>query len=319
MTEEYIKAPIKSSMEVVQVGSTADGIPVFFDKHAYQADHVIVAGRIKPHTDFVGDIESGLHKMMLIGLGKHHGARIYHQAIVHYTFDHIIRAVGQTVINKCNILCGLAIVENQRHGTALIEAVQPHDFPEREKELLKLAKQWMTKLPFDYIDLLIVDQIGKDVSGSGMDTNVIGRKFNLHRAIEDEFPKITRIYVRGLTPETHGNATGIGSAEYTHTSLINQMDVEATYTNCMTGNNPAAGALPIHFDTDRKVLDAALQTIGYVKPEQAKIIRILTTVALEHVLVSEAYHDEIQQRPDLTIIEPAQAMAFSEDDNLLPL
>ncbi len=318
ITEEYVGAPIKASMEVVQVGSTEDGVPAFFDKYAYHADHVVVVNRIKPHTDFVGDIESGLHKMMLIGLGKHRGASIYHKAIVHYSFDQIVRSVGQAVIENCHILFGLAIVENQKHETALIEAIKPDNFLEREKELLKLSKQWMTRLPFNYADLLIVDQLGKDISGSGMDTNVIGRKFSHHRAAENEFPKITRIYVRDLTAGAHGNAAGIGLAEYAHTQLIKKMDPEATYTNCITAYDPAGASIPIHYDTDKKVLDIALQTIGYIQPEQAKVIRIRNTLDLEQILASEAYYDEIQRHSDLTIVESAHDMEFTTDGNLPP-
>ncbi len=318
ITEDYVDAPIKASMEVIQVGRTDDGIPVFFDKYAYEADHVVVVNRIKPHTDFVGDIESGLHKMMLIGLGKHQGASIYHKAIVHYSFGHIIRSVSQTVIDACHILFGLAIVENKKHQTGLIEAIKPEDFLEREQILLQQARQWMTQLPFNDVDLLIVDQIGKEISGGGMDANVIGRKFNNHKAVEDEYPKITRIYVRDLTEATYGNAAGIGIADYVHTQLIKKMDPEVTYANAMTANSPASASIPIHYSTDRKVLDAALQTIGYVEPEQAKVIRIRNTLDLEQMLVSEAYYDEMQDHTDLKIVEPAHDMVFSEEGNLLP-
>ena len=162
VTEEYTGAPIRSSMETVQVGQTEDGVPVFFDKYAYEADHVAVVGRVKPHTDFVGEIESGLHKMMLIGLGKHKGAALYHQAIVQYSFDRIIRSVGQTVIDKCGVLLGLGLVENQYDNTALVKGVAPEEFVEREKELLILAKKWMPRLPFDQVDLLVVDEMGKN-------------------------------------------------------------------------------------------------------------------------------------------------------------
>ncbi|MCG7852506.1 MAG: nickel-dependent lactate racemase, partial [Methanosarcinaceae archaeon] len=185
VTEDFTGAPINATMEVVQVGSIEDGIPVFFDKYAHEADHVAIVARIKPHTDFSGEIESGLHKMMLIGLGKHRGASLYHQAFAHYSFDHIVRSVGQTVIENCNILLGLAIVENQFDETALIKAVAPEEFLEREKELLILAKKLIPRLPFQQVDLLIVDQIGKDVSGTGMDTNVIGRKDYLYPCSEE--------------------------------------------------------------------------------------------------------------------------------------
>jgi hypothetical protein len=318
ITEKYTGAPIKATMDVVQVGTIGEGIPVFFDKYAYEADHVVVMNRIKPHSDFVGDIESGLHKMMLIGLGKHHGARIYHQAIVHDSFDHIVRSVGQTVINTCHILFGLGIVENQKHKTALIEAITPDDLLEREKTLLQLSREWMARLPFVFADLLIVDHIGKNISGSGMDTNVIGRKFCPHRATEDEVPRITRIYARDLTEETHGNAAGIGLADYVHTQMVAKMDIEVTYTNCITANGLVGASIPIHYDTDQKVLDIAFQTIGYVELEHAKVIRIRNTLDLEQMLVSEAYYDEIQRRSDLTMIEPPYNMEFTEMGNLLP-
>jgi hypothetical protein len=318
VTEDFTGAPINATMEVVQVGSIDDGIPVFFDKYAHEADHVAIVARIKPHTDFSGEIESGLHKMMLIGLGKHRGASLYHQAFAHYSFDHIVRSVGQTVIENCNILLGLAIVENQFDETALIKSVAPEEFLEREKELLILAKKLIPRLPFQQVDLLIVDQIGKDVSGTGMDTNVIGRKDYLYPCSEEVFPKVTRIYVRDLTRKTHGNAMGIGIADYTHTRLVNKIDFDSTYINCVTGDNPKAAAIPVHYNTDSKVLDVALKTVGYVQPENARVIRIRHTLDLKEIMVSEAYQAEMKGRDDLEIIEPVQEMSFGEDGNLLP-
>ena len=316
VTKEYTGAPIKASMETVQVGETEDGVPVFFDKYAYEADHVAVVGRIKPHTDFVGEIESGLHKMMLIGLGKHKGAALYHQAIVHYSFDRIIRSVGQTVIDKCGVLLGLGLVENQYDKTALIKGVGAEELVEREKELLVLAKKWMPRLPFETVDLLIVDEIGKNISGAGMDTNVVGRKFHDNHAAEKEYPKVTRILVRGLTEETHGNASGIGTAEYAHKRAIEEMDREITYINCMTGNHPSGAHIPLYFDTDRICIDRALETVGLVEPENAKVLRIHNTLELAEVLVSEAYLPEVEKRDDLEVIGEAEDMPFDANGDL---
>ena len=316
VTEEYTGAPIKASMETVQVGETEDGVPVFFDKYAYEADHVAVVGRIKPHTDFVGEIESGLHKMMLIGLGKHKGAALYHQAIVHYSFDRIIRSVGQTVVDKCGVLLGLGLVENQYDKTALIKGVGAEELVEREKELLILAKKWMPRLPFETVDLLIVDEIGKNISGAGMDTNVVGRKFHDNHASEKEYPKVTRILVRGLTEETHGNASGIGTAEYAHKRAIEEMDREITYINCMTGNHPSGAHIPLYFDTDRICIDRALETVGLVEPENAKVLRIHNTLELAEVLVSEAYLPEVEKRDDLEVIGEAEDMPFDANGDL---
>ena len=316
VTEEYVGAPIKASMETVQVGQTEDGVPVFFDKYAFEADHVAVVGRIKPHTDFVGEIESGLHKMMLIGLGKHKGAALYHQAIVHYSFDRIIRSVGQQVIDQCGVLLGLGIVENQYDQTALLKGVAPEELVEREKELLVLAKKWMPRLPFDHVDLLIVDEIGKNISGAGMDTNVVGRKFHDNHAAEKEYPKVTRILVRGLTPETHGNASGIGTAEYAHRRAVEEMDREITYINCMTGNHPSGAHIPLYFDTDQICIEKALQTVGLREPGEERIMRIHNTLDLGELLVSEAYRAEVEAREDLSIVEEAAPMPFDASGDL---
>ena len=197
ITAAQMGCEIRASMETVIVDTTPQGIPVHFDKHASKADHVMIVGRVKPHTGFVGEVESGLHKMMLIGLGKHEGAKIYHRAIADYSFMEIITAVAASVIAKCRVVGGLAIVENAYDETALIEGVPPERFLEREKELLKLATQWLPRLPFARADLLIIDQIGKNISGTGLYTNVVGRKFNDHAGTDRDTVRCKRIFVRG--------------------------------------------------------------------------------------------------------------------------
>ncbi|MGC3965874.1 MAG: lactate racemase domain-containing protein [Pirellulales bacterium] len=254
ITEEYCGCPIRASMETIIVCQTREGFPVHFDKHASQADHVLVVGRIKPHTGFVGDIESGLMKMMLIGLGKHAGALVYHRAIQDYSFPQIVRSVAAEVIAKCKIVAGLGIVENEREETAQLAAVLPEELEAREKELLVLAKQWIPRLPFERCHMLMVDQIGKNISGTGMDTNVVGRKYNDHKAVEDEWPKVKVIAVRSLTEETHGNATGLGMAEFCRSRVLEQIDVKKTRINCLTGGHVAAGMTPFDYPTDREIL-----------------------------------------------------------------
>ena len=214
ITEQYCGCPIHASMETAIVCRAQEGFPVHFDRHAYQADHVVVCGRVKPHTNFTGDVESGLMKMMLIGLGKHEGAKIYHRAIQDYSFAQIVRSVAREVLAKCKIAAGVAIVENGYDETAKIAAVRPDEFEQREKQLLLLAREWMPRLPFDRAGILLLDEIGKNISGTGMDTNVVGRKYGVHQAAPDEFPKIRMIAIRNLTDETHGNATGLGMAEF---------------------------------------------------------------------------------------------------------
>lgn len=316
ITAEKMGCELRASMETVIVDQTPQGIPVHFDKHASQADHVIVVGRVKPHTGFVGDVESGLHKMMLIGLGKHEGAKIYHRAIADYTFMEIITAVAQSVIRKCRVAAGVAIVENAYDETALIEAVPPDEFLPRESALLKLANEWLPRLPFSECDLLIIDRIGKNISGTGMDTNVIGRKFNDHAATEKDRARCRRIFVRGLTHDTHGNATGIGLAEFTNQRTIDSVDRKITAINCLTGLHPTGAMLPIAFETDREVVQAALATVGLIEPAASRVIHIADTLRLAECLVSEAYLPRMKERPDLEALEEPREMAFDAHGNL---
>ncbi|MEI8018855.1 MAG: lactate racemase domain-containing protein [Schlesneria sp.] len=316
ITPEKMGCELRASMETVIVDRTPQGIPVHFDKHASLADHVLIVGRVKPHTGFVGDVESGLHKMMLIGLGKHEGAKIYHRAIADYSFMEIITAVAASVISKCRVVGGLAIVENAYDETALIEAVPPARFLEREKELLKLAIQWLPRLPFTVADLLIIDQIGKNISGTGLDTNVVGRKYNDHAGTDRDTVRCKRIFVRGLTEETHGNATGIGISEFTNQRTADAIDRKITAINCITGLHPTAAMIPIAYETDREAISQALHTCGLVEPPNAKVIQIKDTLHLADVLVSEKYLDELSGRNDLERLSEPEEMAFDANGNL---
>jgi hypothetical protein len=316
ITEDFCGCPIRASMETVVVCQAAEGFPVHFDKHAFGADHVLVCGRVKPHTGFVGDIESGLMKMMLIGLGKHAGAKIYHRAIIDYNFGQILRSVAREVLTRCRIVAGLAIVENAYDETALIEAVAPAVFEERERQLLLQARAWLPKLPFKVADFLFVDEIGKNISGTGMDTNVVGRKYNDHAAREDEFPKVRRIAVRSLTKDTYGNATGLGIAEFCRSQVLRQMNVEATRINCLTGGHPTAAMLPLDYESDREILDAALPTIGLTDPPRARLLWIRNTLDVREVECSEAYFEEAGTRADLEVIAEPRPMPFDLHGNL---
>lgn len=316
VTEEFTGAEIRASMETVIVETTPQGIPVHFDKHASQADHVIVAGRVKPHTGFVGEIESGLHKMMLIGLGKHEGAKVYHRAINDFSFLEIIRAVADVVIERCKILAGVAIVENAYDETARIEAVAPAHFFEREVELLKLAKQWLPRLPLKQIDLLIVDRIGKDISGTGLDTNVVGRKYALHAATDRDEVNCKRIFVRGLSEKTHGNGTGIGLTEFTVQRCVDQINRKITQTNCITGSHPEGAMIPCVYDTDREAIEAAVSTMGMVGLERARIVHIADTLHLAEVVVSESCLAELEARPDIELLGEPHEMTFDATGNL---
>ena len=301
VTEESVGVPIRATMETVIVAQTSNGLPVHFDKYASEADHVFVVGRVKPHTRFVGPVESGLHKMMLIGLGKHEGAKIYHRAILMMSFPEIIAAVAEQVLQVCRVCGGMAILENAEDETALIEAVKPEDFSRREAELLILANRWLPRLPFDDVDLLIIDRIGKNISGVGMDANVVGRKFNDHAATSQDQTRCRRIFIRSLTKETYGNATGIGMAEFTTQRCVDQIAPESTRINCITGLHPEAAMIPITLPTDAAAIESALQTIGMIEPENARVIQISDTLHLSRVRVSEAYFSDVQKSKHLRL------------------
>ncbi|APZ93112.1 lactate racemase domain-containing protein [Fuerstiella marisgermanici] len=302
VTEQSVEAPIKATMDTVVVAETSFGIPVHFDRFAYEADHVLVVNRIKPHTRFVGPIESGLHKMMLIGLGKHHGAKVYHQGIMSHSFPEMIDSIAARVLHECSVVGGLAILENAIDETAMIEAVAPAAFAGREPELLKQACDWLPRLPFDYADLLIVDRIGKNISGSGMDANVVGRKFNDHAATKDDSVNCLRILIRSLTEESHGNATGIGMAEYTTQRCVDQVDHDKTRVNCVTANHPEAAMIPITLPTDALAVETALQTIGMSAPKDAKVLQISDTLHLTHARISEAYFPLVEASDRLEFV-----------------
>jgi len=316
MSEQFLGCPIKASMETHIVCQAAEGFPVHFDKHAWEADHVVVCNRVKPHTNFAGDIESGLMKMMLIGLGKHNGAKIYHRAINDYSFGQIVRSVAKEVLDKCGVVAGLALVENQFDHTALVEAVAPEKFEEREKELLILAKKYMPSLPFEEVQFLAIDEMGKDISGSGMDTNVIGRKYNDHCATGDETPRVKYIAMRGLTPVTHGNATGLGMAEFCRSRVAREVDHKITRINCITGGHITAAMSPLDYETDAEIFDVISQSVGLTEPQDIRFVWIRNTLNVAEFVCSEAYLDQVQAREDLEQLSDLQELPFDDAGNL---
>lgn len=318
ITESSMGCPIRSSMDVVDVCQAAEGFPVYFDRHAFQAHHVLVLNRVKPHTRFTGNIESGLMKMMLIGLGKQAGAEVYHRAIVNYSFDQIVRSVASEVIRRCHILAGLAILENAYEETADIVAVAPSDIERVEAELLRQVKSWMPKLPFDKADLLMVDQIGKNISGTGMDTNIIGRKYNDHAAIHGDSPDIHHIYVRSLTDATHGNASGIGLSEMCHHRVIQAMDLAVTRNNCITACHITGAMVPVDFPNDREALKVACQMAGYKQPRHLAAMWIRDTLSLTEVECSRFYFEKAEKDEYLEILRPPLPLRFDEHGDLLP-
>ncbi len=318
ITEASMGAPIHASMDVVEIGTSSMGFPVLVDKYAAEADGIIVVNRIKPHTEFEGPIESGLMKMMAIGMGKHKGCFQVHKQTVNYGYRRIIPEIGAIILEKLPVICGLGIVENIFDETAMIKVVLPESFKVREAELLASAKNLMARLPVDKLDILIIDEMGKNISGTGMDTNVIGRIMFIGED-EPQKPSITRIVVLNLTPQSHGNAIGIGLADYTTRRLVEAIDLNALATNAITAMTPEKARIPIALATDREAVDAALETIGDVLPLNARVVHIKNTLEMKEIRISEALKNELTDKSGLVIEDNLGPLAFDEAGNLLPV
>ena len=315
ITEATMGCPVRATMDVVQVGE-ALGLPVWLDRYAAEADWIGLVNRVKPHTDFKGSIESGLFKMMTIGLGKWKGAVQYHRANVTHSYETVITAVGREMLAKARIGFGLGIVENGYDETAQIEVFRVPDLEAGERRLLKSAREWMARLPFSPIDVLIVEQIGKNISGSGMDTNVIGRPTNPFEPFPAD-PKITWIVALDITEESYGNAIGIGNADFTTRRLVDKIDMKATLINAITACSPGVAKVPATYETDREAIETALDCIGLTPPERARVLRIKNTLMLGELEVSAAFAADAAKRSDLTVLGEAQ-LGFDATGRLLP-
>ncbi len=315
ISETSMGVPVRSSMAVVEIGTSSNGFPVLVDKHAAEADGIVVINRIKPHTEFEGPIESGLMKMMAIGLGNHAGCFQVHRQTVNYGYSTVIPEIGSMILDRLPVLFGLGIVENLYDETASIRACLPDQFHETESRLLSKAKQYMARIPFDEIDILIVDEMGKNISGTGMDTNVIGRIMFIGEK-EPVSPSITRIVVLGLTPESHGNAVGIGLADLTTRHVIDRLDTRALATNALAAMTPEKARIPVGLPTDRDAVDAAFQTIGAVDPARARVIHIKNTLEMGTFHASRAFKDEVVARKDLKQINALGPLSFDETGRL---
>ncbi len=314
ITEDSMKVPILADMATRQMGTCASGLKIFISESVLAADHLVLINRIKPHTKFKADIESGLCKMMSIGLGKVEGASRFHQYAVDNGFG-IIEDAARVLLKKLNILFGLALIEDGYGKLAIIEPVPPDHLIAREKILLGKAKDMMGGIPFDSLDILIVDHFGKDISGIGMDSNVTGR----HRDIVGDVkiaPNVKRIFVRDLSPGSDGNANGIGLADFTTRRLVARMDMEKTYVNAVAAISPEKAAIPIHFDTDRQCLEACARTTGVSEYKNLRVVRIRDTSSLGHIQISRPLEQEMTGNARLSRISDWQALAFTAGDDL---
>ena len=314
ITEAAMGVPIRSSMDVVELGRTGEFI-VYQDRHAAGADAIVLVNRIKPHTDFHGPLESGLVKMAAIGLGKQKGAHQFHQATARVGHAQALVEVGREVLRLSKIAFGVAILENPQHGTARVVAVPANRIEQTEMELLEQARHWMPRLPFKEVDLLIVDEIGKNLSGTGMDTNVVRRDVDGSFVRPGPDP-VRRIYVRSLHPDSYGNAVGIGMADFIHDRLLKAMDAKATWINAVTALMPVNARVPMHFPSDKAALGVALETMGRMKTAELKVLWIKNTLSCESMLASEAYLEEARGREDLKVESAPQALTFDGGGDL---
>ncbi len=303
ITEETVGAPIRSSMEVVKLAELPNGLPVYIDKFAYEADKIVVINRVKPHTAFRGPVESGLMKMITIGLGKQKGAEAAHAFSFKYMAEHIVE-MSKITLKKAPVIFGLASLENAYDRPAKIVAVPAEKIEEVEPELLNEAKSYMPKIYLDSIDVLIVDEIGKDISGDGMDPNITGRFATPYAS---GGPDVTRIVVLGLTEKTHGNANGIGMADMTTKSVMNEIAWEKGYANALTSTVTSVVKLPMILETPELAVKAAIKTCNAFDLKNTKIVRIKNTLELGEIWISESLVEKVKEREEIDILsEPAE-------------
>lgn len=300
INETTMNMPVISSMEVVKIGETKDGIPVLMDKYAYNADMVVLVARVKPHTDFKGKIESGLCKMMAIGLGKHEGCSRLHQEGFE-NFHYVIPSVAEVFLKNAPIGFGMAIIENAYDKTYLIKAVKATNILEEEPKLLELAKKMMPRIMVPEIDVLVVERIGKDISGAGMDPNIIGRTTK-GKLSNFDGPDIKRIVVLDLSENAHGNACGIGLADFTVRQILDKIDHTATYANVIASGNPEAGRIPVVMENEREAIIAAIKCCSRIDEHNPKIVKIKDTLHLGEILVSENMIPMIKGNKNVEIV-----------------
>lgn len=313
--EDSMGCPVEATMDIVEVGRLADDTPVLLNRLAWEADGVILINRIKPHTSFRGRFESGLMKMMTIGLGSHKGATIAHSQGAE-GLARLIPAWGAEILAKAPIRLGLAIVENAYEQTARVEALRPEQFTSREPHLLEEARASMPRIMVQGVDLLIVEELGKNISGTGMDTNIIGRML-LPGVKEPDSPGVARIVALALTDESHGNANGVGLADIITRRFYEQIDFKATYANVFTTTFLNRAHIPVIMESDREAIEAALDVQRLEKTEHARIVRIKNTLDVGEIEVSETLWREFADHPDLEQAGELADMRFDKEGRLL--
>jgi hypothetical protein len=314
-TEKAMGAPIRSTMDVVQVGTTPDGLPAYVDAFAAQADGIIVVNRIKPHTTFRGKIESGLVKMIVIGVGKQKGAETCHN-LGYGRMEQNLLALGHATTASGKILFGVGLIENAYHETIRIEVVPAADIEAQEPLLLAEARKLMPTIPIHKLDVLVIDEVGKNISGTGFDTNVVGRYPTPDVALTPRDPRITRIAVLDITEVSEGNGTGLGIADFTTERVFRKFNFVETYCNLLTSTTAAAGRIPMVLRNDRQAIQAAIKTCLIGDPHRVRLARLKNTLSVGRMLVSENLVEEARANPGTTVVGRASEMAFDSQGNL---
>lgn len=315
ITEAEMGCPVVSQLEVVSLGSTAEGIEAFMDRKAFESDGVMLIGRVKWHTDFAGKIESGLFKMMAIGLGKFAGAQRYHTYAYKLGLEAVIRAVGRQVLRSGKVLGGLAILEDANHNTAHLAAVRVEEMERREEELLALTKSWMGRIPVP-LDILIVDELGKIFSGAGMDTKVINRSVQGEYNPWDTAPRFERVFVRGISDHSYGNGVGLGMADVIHDRLLETIDWNPTQINSLTASTPAAIRTPVHFATDRMCLEKIAPTVGKLDMGEVTMGWIRNSLDIGYAAFTENLRPQLEANESLEILGEPMAWPFDTRGDL---
>jgi hypothetical protein len=307
VTAESLGVDVLSSMESVSLGMTPEGFQVFIDSLAWVSDGVVLLNRVKPHTDFSGKIESGLLKMLAVGMGKAEGALECHHWSWKFGFESVIRAMSAKVLASGKIVAGVAVVENEFHQVAALNAAAAAGIAAMEEGCLEGARQWVARIPFPKLDLLIVEELGKNISGTGMDTKIVGRGVELQPG---EAPQIRLIYVRDLTPESGGNALGVGLADAIHERLYQKIDLQKMYANARTSMNPPMPRIPIFFPCDQQALAWLLGALGSPEPAEQRVAWIRNTLNLDRIAVSERLAQEGANLPGWRLLPEPITPAF---------
>jgi len=315
ITEEACGAPILSSMEVVRYGNLADGTPLYCDKNAWEADGIVVFNKVKPHTDFRGSHESGICKMIAIGLAKHKGASVFHMKGFP-CFSQVIPEISRIFLNAVPLCLGIGVVQNAYDEICAFEVCESRDFIRMDEDLLVMAKQRMPSFKFPHCDVLVIDEVGKNISGCGHDPNVTGRTYEEGFSVDF---KVTNLFIRSLTPESHHNGIGLHIADITTRRCLNSVNWRETWLNTITSNRLNGGRIPLYENTDRDALLLAIRTCDGIDFATPRVVRIRNTLCLDRIQVSEALYEDIKDRPDVEYVSGPEPIAFDGQGFMTPM